>query len=210
MLLGLEQAAWGPPLPEMYAPTWHRRWPVLLTLTVPPQQVSAGIPYTRGRHCHPPQFNPIRSNSPGRGWWVEMRGWWRQTRRQNGLKQRRHKEDFTPKRERGGTLTGREAKNRRRNSEGTDFTLAGPSAVVWYEPSSAGIRLGWAHLTGVTPCPSHGGTAQGLCAHNASELALTHLVIHRGKAGSSTVVWKAKCFSFLWKTLHKVRGWVDG
>lgn len=93
-------------------------------------------------------------------------------------------------------VTGSEAKNRRRKSEGTDFTLAGPSAVVWYEPSSAGIRLGWAHLTGVTPCSSHRGTAQGLGAHDAGELALTHLVIHGGKAGSGTVVWKGKQFSF--------------
>lgn len=83
-------------------------------------------------------------------------------------------------------------KNRKRDSEGTDFTLASTRAVVWYEPSSAGMRLGWAHLTGVTPRPSHCGAAQSLRAHNASELALTHLVIHRGKAWSSAVVCNSK------------------
>lgn len=83
-------------------------------------------------------------------------------------------------------------KNRKRDSEGTDFTLASPGAVVWYEPSSAGMRLGWAHLTGVTPCPSHCGTAQSLCAHDACELALTHLVVHWSKARSSAVVWNSK------------------
>lgn len=91
-------------------------------------------------------------------------------------------------------------KNRKRDSEGRDFTLASPCAVVWYEPSSAGMRLGWAHLTGVTPCPSHCGTAQSLCAHNACELALTHLVIHRSKARSSAVVCNGKegvCFTCL-------------
>lgn len=113
-----------------------------------------------------------------------------------GVKTEKTEAGLCTKRERGGTATGREAKNRRRNSEGPDFTLAGSSAVVWYEPSSAGIRLGWAHLTGVTPCPSHRGTAQGLCAHNASELALTHLVIHGGEAGSRTVVWNTSSFCF--------------
>lgn len=75
--------------------------------------------------------------------------------------------------------------------------MARPSAVVWYEPSSAGVRLGWAHLTGVTPRPSHCGAAQSFCAHNACELALTHLVIHRGEAWPSAVVCRGKagiCF----------------
>lgn len=66
--------------------------------------------------------------------------------------------------------------------------LARSSAVVWYEPSSAGVRLCWTHLTGVTPRSSHCGAAQSLCAHNACELALTHLVIHRGKARPGAVV----------------------
>lgn len=111
-----------------------------------------------------------------------------------GVKRQETEAGLCSERERGGTVTGREAKTRRRNCEGADFTLAGPSAVVWYEPSSAGIRLGWAHLTGVTPCPPHRGTAQGLGAHNASELALTHLVLHRGEAGSGPVVWNTRRF----------------
>lgn len=105
-------------------------------------------------------------------------------------------------------MTGREAKTRRRNFEGPDFTLAGPSAVVWYEASSAGIRLGWAHLTGVTPRPSHRGTAQGLCAHDASELALAHLVVHGGEAGSRTVVWNTSRVLVLWKL--DLRWWTSG
>lgn len=113
-----------------------------------------------------------------------------------GVKTEKTEAALCPKRERGGTVAGREAKTRRRNWEGADFTLAGPGAVVRYEPSSAGIRLGRAHLTGVTPCPSHRGTAQGLGAHNASELALTHLVIHGGEAGSGTVVCNTGSFHF--------------
>lgn len=89
-------------------------------------------------------------------------------------------------------------KKRRQRRWGTDFTLARPSAVVWYEPSSAGVRLGWAHLTGMTPRPSHCGAAQSLCAHNACELALTHLVMHRGEARPSTVICRGKAGVSYW------------
>lgn len=64
--------------------------------------------------------------------------------------------------------------------------------MVWYEPSPAGMRLGRAHLAGVTPCPSYCGTAHSLCAHDAWELALTHLVVHRGEARPSPVVCNGK------------------
>lgn len=94
----------------------------------------------------------------------------------------------------GGTVTGRGARSRRGRREGADFTLAGPGAVVRDEASSAGIGLGRAHLTGVTPRPSHRGTAQGLRAHDARELALAHLVVHGGEAGSRTVVWNTRRF----------------
>lgn len=70
----------------------------------------------------------------------------------------------------------------------SDFTLASASAVVWYKPSSTGVRLSGAHLTRVTPRPSYCGTAQGFRADNSSELSLAHLVIHGGKARPSTVV----------------------
>lgn len=76
--------------------------------------------------------------------------------------------------------------------------MAGPGAVVWDEASSAGIGLGRAHLTGVTPRPSHRGTAQGLRAHDARELALAHLVVHGGEAGSRTVVWNTGKVSVSW------------
>lgn len=98
-------------------------------------------------------------------------------------------------------MTGRGARSRRGSrgtAEGADFTLAGPGAVVWDEASSAGIGLGRAHLTGVTPRPSHRGTAQGLRAHDARELALAHLVVHGGEAGSRTVVWNTRRVSVSW------------
>lgn len=96
----------------------------------------------------------------------------------------------------------KETKTEKRHRHGgTDFTLARPGAVVWDEPSPAGVRLGWAHLTRVTPRPSHCGTAQSLCAHNACELALTHLVIHRGKARPSAVVCRDKAGMSLWANL---------
>lgn len=61
---------------------------MLLLLTVLPQRVSVGIPYTCGRHCHPPQFNPIRTNPLGMGrdeGMTEVAGR-RQTRREKELK----------------------------------------------------------------------------------------------------------------------------
>lgn len=66
--------------------------------------------------------------------------------------------------------------------------LACPGAVVWYEPSPAGVRLGRAHLARVTPCPPHGGAAQRLRTHDAGQLALTHLVAHRREARPGAVV----------------------
>lgn len=121
---------------------------------------------------------------------------WRQTRREKELKQaERIEAALYLKKEKGGRVTEkkkRQKQKKRQRRWGTDFTLARPGAVVWYEPSSAGVRLGWAHLTGVTPRPSHCGAAQSLCAHNACELALTHLVIHRGEARSSAVVCRGK------------------
>lgn len=87
---------------------------------------------------------------------------------------------------------------------GADFTLARPGAVVWYEPSSTGVRLSRAHLTGVTPCSSHCGAAQSLCAHNACELALTHLVIHGGKARPSAVICRGKETAHFLENLHSV------
>lgn len=83
---------------------------------------------------------------------------------------------------------------------GADFTLAGPGAVVWDEPSPTGVRLGRAHLTRVTPGPSHCGTAQRLCANDACQLPLAHLVNHRGEARPSSVVCQDKAYNhvFLW------------
>ena len=69
------------------------------------------------------------------------------------------------------------------------LTLAGSSADVGDEASTAGLGLGQAHLTGVPPGTPHGGTAQGLGAHDAAHLALTHLVVDLGEAGACSVVW---------------------
>lgn len=75
---------------------------------------------------------------------------------------------------------------------GLDFTLARPGAVVWYEPSPAGVGLSRAHLTGVTPRTPHRGAAQGFGAHDARQLALTHLVVHGGKARTGPVICRQK------------------
>lgn len=66
--------------------------------------------------------------------------------------------------------------------------LAGSSANVGNETSAAGMRLGRAHLTWVTPGPSNGGTTHGLGTDNPTELALAHLVIYLAKAGTGTIV----------------------
>lgn len=68
------------------------------------------------------------------------------------------------------------------------FTLAGSSANVGNETSAAGMRLGRAHLTWVTPGPSNGGTTHGLGTDDPTELALAHLVIYLAKAGTGTIV----------------------
>lgn len=107
---------------------------------------------------------------------------WKQTRREKGLKWAEAAE----------TEGKRQKTEKETRHWGTDFTLARPSAMVWYEPPSAGVRLGWTHLTRVTPCPSNCGAAQSLCAHYACELTLTHLVIHRGKAWPSSVICRSK------------------
>lgn len=70
----------------------------------------------------------------------------------------------------------------------TAFTLAGSGTDVGNEASTAGVGLGRAHLTGVTPGPSNGGTAHGLGADDPTELALAHLVIYLAKAGTGTIV----------------------
>lgn len=68
------------------------------------------------------------------------------------------------------------------------LTLAGPGADVGDETSAAGLRLGRADLTGVAPGSAHGGTAQRLGADDASHLALAHLVVDLGEAGTRSVV----------------------
>lgn len=69
-----------------------------------------------------------------------------------------------------------------------NLTLAGSSADVGDEAPSAGVWLGRALLTGVAPRSSNGSAAEGFCADDSTELALTHLVVHLGKAWPSPVV----------------------
>lgn len=70
--------------------------------------------------------------------------------------------------------------------------MAGPSADIRDEAAAAGLGLGRAHLTGVAPGPPHSGTAQGLGAHNACQLALAHLLVHLGEARACPVIWGKK------------------
>ena len=72
------------------------------------------------------------------------------------------------------------------------LTLASSSAYVGDEAPSAGLRLGWTHLTGVAPGPSNGGTAQGLRTHNACKLPLAHLVVDLSETRTGPVIWNVK------------------
>lgn len=74
----------------------------------------------------------------------------------------------------------------------SELTLAGPSADIWDEATAAGLGLGWAHLTGVAPGSPHGGTAQGLGAHNPRQLALAHLLVHLCETRACPVIWGKK------------------
>lgn len=66
--------------------------------------------------------------------------------------------------------------------------MACSSANVRDEAPSAGVRLGCTLLAGMTPGSADGCTAEGLGAHNATELTLTHLVVDLSKTGSCPVV----------------------
>lgn len=66
--------------------------------------------------------------------------------------------------------------------------LTGSGANVGDEASPAGVRLGRALLTRVAPSSTNGGTAEGFGAHDSTELALTHLVVHLGETWPSPVV----------------------
>ena len=72
------------------------------------------------------------------------------------------------------------------------LTLASSSAYVGDEAPSAGLRLGWTHLTGVAPGPSNGGTALGLRTHNACKLPLAHLVVDLSETRTGPVIWNVK------------------
>lgn len=72
------------------------------------------------------------------------------------------------------------------------LTLASSSAYVGDEAPSAGLRLGWAHLAGVTPGPPSGGAAQSLCTHDACELPLAHLVVDLSETRTCPVIWNVK------------------
>lgn len=72
------------------------------------------------------------------------------------------------------------------------LTLTSSSADIGDETSSARLRLGRTHLAGVAPCPSNGGTAQSLCADDACQLSLAHLVIDLSEAWASPIIWNIK------------------
>lgn len=66
--------------------------------------------------------------------------------------------------------------------------LAGSSADVGDEASSAGVWLGGALLAGVAPRSANGSAAEGFGADDSTELALTHLVVHLRETWPSPVV----------------------
>lgn len=68
------------------------------------------------------------------------------------------------------------------------LTLACSSADVRDEASAAGLWLSRALLTRVTPGSANGGTAQCLSAHDATHLALAHLVDNLGEAWTCSVI----------------------
>lgn len=68
------------------------------------------------------------------------------------------------------------------------LTLAGSSADVGYEASSAGVGLGRTLLAGVAPRSANGSAAQSFGADDSTELALTHLVVHLGETWPRPVV----------------------
>lgn len=74
----------------------------------------------------------------------------------------------------------------------SSLTLAGSSANVGDETSSAGVWLGRALLTGVAPRSTNGSAAEGFGADDATELALTHLVVHLRETWPSPVVCGGK------------------
>lgn len=75
-----------------------------------------------------------------------------------------------------------------RSSVCSNLTLAGSSADVGNETSSARVWLGRALLTGVAPCSANGSTAEGFGADDSTELALTHLIVHLCETWPSPVI----------------------
>lgn len=72
------------------------------------------------------------------------------------------------------------------------LTLAGSSADVGDEASSAGVWLGGALFAGVAPSSANGSAAEGLGADDSAKLSLTHLVVHLGETWPSPVVCDGK------------------
>lgn len=68
------------------------------------------------------------------------------------------------------------------------LTLTCSAADIRDKASATGVRLGRAHLARVTPGTTNGGTAEGLGAHNATQLTLAHLVVDLREAGTGPVV----------------------
>lgn len=62
------------------------------------------------------------------------------------------------------------------------------SADVRNEAPAAGLRLGWTHLTRMAPGSSDGGTTQCLCADDACQLPLAHLIIDLSETRACPVI----------------------
>lgn len=80
--------------------------------------------------------------------------------------------------------------------------MTGSGADVGDESSSAGVWLGGALLTGVTPCSTNGGATQCFGANDPTDLALAHLVVDLGETGSSPVVCGSKQTCYILLLLH--------
>lgn len=68
------------------------------------------------------------------------------------------------------------------------LTLTCSSADVGDEAPAAGLRLGWAHLTRMTPGSPNGGTAQRLRTDDACQLPLAHLIIDLSETWACPVI----------------------
>lgn len=89
---------------------------------------------------------------------------------------------FADSTQRGGTWHGKHSR----------LTLTCSRTDIGDKAPATGLRLGWTHLTGVTPGSSNGGTAQCLRADDACQLPLAHLIIDLCETWACPVIWNER------------------